>query len=73
MVRSFALTFAAVTLRLYVGIATVLTQTDAWSVPFGTSYAAIAWIAWVPNLAVAWWLTRRRAEGASPPRARPRC
>ncbi len=71
MVRSFALTFAAVTLRAYVGIATVLTETGAWSVPFGTSYAAIAWIAWVPNLAVAWWLTRRRAEDDAPPRALP--
>jgi uncharacterized membrane protein len=67
MVRSFSLTFAAVTLRVYLGIAMALTATDAWSVPFATSYAAIAWIAWVPNLAVAWWLTRRRPEQAEAP------
>lgn len=56
MIRSFALTFAAVTLRLYL--------------PFffvnGFSYTQasvfVAWMCWVPNLiAVEWWLRRDRA------------
>jgi len=55
MIRSFALTFAAVTLRIYL--------------PFfiglgGLSYAQaslwVAWLCWVPNLLlVEWWLARR--------------
>jgi hypothetical protein len=28
------------------------------AVDFATAYAAIAWLAWVPNLAIASWLTR---------------
>ena len=56
MVRNFSLTFAAVTLRLYLPIAGVA------GVPFEVAYPIIAWIAWVPNLAVAeWWFNRRRA------------
>src|SRR6185369_1668894 len=56
MVRNFSLTFAAVTLRLYLPLAGVA------GVPFEVAYPIIAWIAWVPNLAVAeWWFNRRRA------------
>lgn len=47
MVRSFALTFAAVTLRLYLPIPMIL------GVDFEVAYAAIAWACWVPNLLVA--------------------
>lgn len=47
MVRSFALTFAAVMLRLYLP-ASVLLGLD-----MGRAYVAIAWLCWVPNLAVA--------------------
>ncbi|WP_436492879.1 DUF2306 domain-containing protein [Actinokineospora sp. HUAS TT18] len=54
MVRSFALTFAAVTLRLMLG----LYQGFELDIPFADAYAAIAWLCWVPNLAVAWWFTR---------------
>ncbi|MEJ8476734.1 DUF2306 domain-containing protein [Roseibium algae] len=46
MLRSAALTFAAVTLRLYLGL------TMAAGLPFGPSYTAIAWLCWVPNLFV---------------------
>lgn len=53
MVRSVALTLAAVTLRLYLGSAT------AAGADFDVVYPAIAWLCWVPNLAVAqWWLVR---------------
>lgn len=47
MIRSFALTFAAVTLRLYVPLSLVL------GLPFEESYRAISWLCWVPNLLVA--------------------
>lgn len=55
-IRNFALTFAAVTLRLYLPAAAAL------EVPFATAYPAIAWLCWVPNLLVAEWLARRRPE-----------
>ena len=47
MIRSFALTFAAVTLRLYLPLSQVM------GLSFMESYRVIAFMAWVPNLAVA--------------------
>ncbi len=47
MIRSFALTLAAVTLRLYLPIAALL------PLPFATSYQAIAYLCWIPNLLLA--------------------
>lgn len=47
MVRSFAMTFAAVTLRLYLPIAPIM------GYAFMPAYIAISWLAWVPNLLVA--------------------
>ncbi len=60
MIRSFALTFAAVTLRVELGL---LTGALGWS--FHDAYLTVAWLCWVPNLVVAeWWLLgRRRAAG----------
>jgi uncharacterized membrane protein len=56
MIRSFALTFAAVTLRIYLPLGIMLNQGD-----FFTPYRAIAWLCWVPNLIVAEvWLRSRR-------------
>lgn len=54
MIRSFALTFAAVTLRIYIPLGVVL------GLPIEPSYQAIAWLCWVPNLAVAEWAMRAR-------------
>ena len=45
MVRSYALTFAAVTLRLW------LSALTGAGVPFFEAYAAVAWLSWLPNLA----------------------
>lgn len=57
MTRSFALTFAAVTLRLQVPLL------GAIGVPEATAYALVAWSSWVPNLvAVEWWARRARAR-----------
>jgi uncharacterized membrane protein len=61
MIRNFALTFAAVTLRLYLPAAMTM------GVSFETAYPAIAWLCWVPNLLVAEVLARTpRAAGVSP-------
>ncbi|MFT3724784.1 MAG: DUF2306 domain-containing protein [Hyphomonadaceae bacterium] len=49
MIRSFALTFGAVTLRIYLPIAIIQNHGD---LPLD-AYRAIAWLAWVPNLIVA--------------------
>lgn len=48
MFRSFSLTFAAVTLRIYLPLAQMA------GVSFETAYPIIAWISWVPNLLIAW-------------------
>lgn len=47
MLRSFALSFAAVTLRVYIP------ASQAAGIPFETAYPVIAWLCWVPNLLVA--------------------
>jgi uncharacterized membrane protein len=47
MIRSFALTFAAVTLRLYLPIAIVA------GIDFVMAYRAISFLCWVPNILVA--------------------
>lgn len=49
MVRNFSLTFAAVTLRLYLPAAMVA------GVDFALAYAIIAWLCWVPNLVFVEW------------------
>jgi len=58
MVRNFALTFAAVTLRLW------LPASVAAGVPFGLAYPAIAWLCWVPNVLFAEVLLGRTAGHA---------
>jgi uncharacterized membrane protein len=52
MIRNFALTFAAVTLRLYLPPVFML------ELPFAPAYAVISWLCWVPNLVVAEWLAK---------------
>lgn len=52
MIRNFSLTFAAVTLRLYLPI------TQFLGVPFELSYQIVSWMAWVPNLMVGELLVR---------------
>lgn len=66
MIRSLALTFAAVTLRIMLPLAP-LTGLD-----FHTAYQAIAFLAWVPNLIVIeLWLRLKGWETTPPaPRAR---
>ena len=58
MIRNFALTFAAVTLRLWLPLLAVAFQ------DFEAGYQAVSWIAWVPNLLIAEWLVRRRSSAS---------
>jgi hypothetical protein len=60
MIRSFALTFAAVTLRLYLPIAQIA------HLDFVQAYRAISWLAWVPNMVVAELYLRRGRRPAAP-------
>jgi uncharacterized membrane protein len=53
MIRSFALTFAAVTLRLYLPVLALL------PVSFADGYRAISFLCWVPNLVLAELYLRR--------------
>jgi uncharacterized membrane protein len=58
MIRSWALTLAAVTLRLYLPLVMAL------DLPFLPWYRAISFLAWVPNLIAAeLWLRRKAPSG----------
>ena len=59
MIRSYALTFAAVTLRIYLPVSLLA------GIPFEPAYQAIAWLCWVPNLVVAEWFVRQHSRVAS--------
>ncbi|MDA2736299.1 DUF2306 domain-containing protein [Bacillus paranthracis] len=56
MIRNYALTFAAVTLRIWLPLFIVLFGIEH----FELSYAIIAWLAWVPNLIIAELFIRQR-------------
>lgn len=57
MIRSWALTLAAVTLRIYLPSVVVL------ELPFLEAYRAISWLCWVPNLLLAEVWLRARSLG----------
>lgn len=56
MIRSYALTLAAVTLRIYLPISQIS------GYPFEEAYQAIAWLCWVPNLIIAEWFIIPRSN-----------
>jgi hypothetical protein len=56
MIRNYALTFAAVTLRLHLPLLTAVLGLE-----FVTAYRTVAWLAWVPNLLIVEWFLHRRA------------
>ena len=58
MIRSLALTLAAVTLRIYLPSALI------GGISYADAYPVIAWLCWVPNLLVAQVFVRR-ARGAA--------
>lgn len=53
MLRNFALTLAAVTLRIELPLALAI------GLPFPQVYPVIAWLCWLPNLFAAEWMLRR--------------
>ena len=67
MIRNFGLTFAAVTLRLWLGIL-IGTQVPLLDVKYGgdfdalfvEAYRVVMWLCWVPNLIIAEWIVQRR-------------
>jgi len=70
MLRSYALSFAGVTLRFWVVLLGVLTiplenfsQFELLLDDFNRTYRFDAWLCWVPNLIFAEWLIRRRRKG----------
>ncbi|MGY1662871.1 DUF2306 domain-containing protein [Geodermatophilus sp. SYSU D00705] len=70
MVRTFALTYAAVTLRLWLAVLiagqTALAGVDA-AVAFHRAYLLVPFLSWVPNLLVAErYLARHTAAGDTP-------
>jgi len=56
MLRSYALTLAAVTLRIYLPLFAIA------GYDFDVSYPVISWIAWVPNLLIVEWFILARAN-----------
>lgn len=58
MIRNFALSCAAVTLRIYLPPSLIA------GIPFEQAYPVIAWACWLPNLLVAEWIIR--ASGRTP-------
>ncbi|WP_171207831.1 MULTISPECIES: DUF2306 domain-containing protein [unclassified Ruegeria] len=53
MIRSIALTFAAVTLRVWLPAQLV------FGVPFDVAYQVVAWFCWLPNLIIAEYFVRK--------------
>lgn len=65
MVMSYSLSFAAVTLRLMLGVVQGLNDAGLSPVSFAAAYPLIAWLCWVPNLAIATWWTRDRSTSVA--------
>lgn len=59
MKRNFSLTFAAVTLRIWLPLLAF-----AVGMEFTHAYQIVSWLAWVPNLLFAEWLIRRQQNQA---------
>jgi uncharacterized membrane protein len=62
MMRSYALTFAAVMLRIYLPVSQII------GIDFVFAYRCIAWLCWVPNMVIAEVYLRRGARPRSEPR-----
>lgn len=54
MIRSYALTLAAVTLRVYLPVSLLM------GISFAEVYQAVSWLCWVPNLIFVEWVILRR-------------
>ncbi len=61
MIRSYALIYAAVTLRLEIPTLMAVTQGN-----FDLTYHIVSWLCWVPNILVAEWYIRQSRPRATP-------
>ncbi len=61
MIRNFALSLAAVTLRLYMPL---MLAGFHWS--FRLTYITVSWLCWIPNLLIAEWLIHRPRRVVAP-------
>ena len=57
MYRSFSLTLAAITLRVY-----IFFFSYEYNLAQPTAYATLAWLSWVPNLLIAEYIIRRKKK-----------
>jgi len=72
MIRNYALTFAAATLRLWLGVL-IGTQIPFLETKYAGNfdalfvevYRVVMWLCWVPNLIVAEWMVQRRYQRRS--------
>jgi len=60
MIFSFAACFASVTLRIWLPILTGLTG------EFNSAYRIVAWLCWVPNILVAYFITKKPKPNVQP-------
>jgi uncharacterized membrane protein len=64
MIRNYALTYAGVTLRVWLPLLLLaplaLGQPWEFDAAFANAYAAVPFLCWLPNVVVAEWLVRRR-------------
>lgn len=60
MLRNFAVTFAGVTFRIWLG------ASFATGIAFDVSYPIVAWLSWVPNLMLIEFVLARSRNTASP-------
>lgn len=56
MIYSYSACFAAVTLRIWLPILVIVLG------EFNTSYRIVAWLSWVPNLIVAYFIVKRQTQ-----------
>lgn len=61
MIYSYAACFAAVTLRLLLPLLIILHKGE-----FEPAYRIVAWLCWVPNLLVAYFLTAKKQKASAP-------
>lgn len=59
MTYSYAACLAAVTLRIYIPLSFAL------EIEYILAYSIIAWMSWLPNLGIAWWVNQNRSKNTS--------
>jgi len=73
MIRNYGLTFAAVTLRLWLGVLIMsqlpgleTTYNNNFDALFVEVYRVVMWLSWIPNLIIAEWIVHRSMTRPQP-------